>query len=594
MKALYYCIGISLFLGLAACGQREAEQAQKTPAQEQEKEYRVHFTTGSVETKTAFGDAVDDGAGHVTYPAYWTANDRSVMISLNYEQAVTAGVNADRTDGAGHIIRASFDASFTGIEASNPYRFYLVSPASAFMWPSATRSGVSFFVPGTQKPTAASVDEAAQILVARSDAYTAIPEAVEVDFDHITAYGKLTLNNVNPGTGVSVESVTLWSENQPIAGSWYYKFSDGSIQEKEPSGSLVINTENINVAAGDPVWFACAPAGLGGKPLKIAVNLSNGKALVRTITLNPTVNFAAGKIIRFSVNMASATLVDRGVQGTNPETVFQKVTSSNNLGVGDEVIFVDSATNPAFAMTAAASGSGLGAVARDAASGFTLGDDGHIRLPQGSSVLQLSVASKSGSYYTFSAGANSYLQCSSSGSPRVLQLYSSSSFWTLSFSGGAASMYFSSSGQNYYLKYASGIFGVSTGNVPFGIYKKVTVQTPVAIGTGDDAVLAYLDYGAYFTDRNLVYNSTTDQLSREYGSSGTMTFAIVAPAEVQCLEFAGIPSNATLGDSFELHVTYISGYTTELEGYYSVAVVREDGPKLWLADAAGNGFIVKR
>ena len=426
MKALYYCIGISLVLGLASCGQREAEQAQKAPVQEQEKEYRVHFTTGTVETKTTFGDAVDDGAGHVTYPAYWTANDRSVMISLNYEQAVTAGVDADKTDGDGHIIRASFDASFTGIEASNPYRFYLVSPASAFMWPSATRSGVSFFVPGTQKPTAASVDEAAQILVARSDAYTAMPEAVEVDFDHITAYGKLTLNNVNPGTGVSVESVTLWSENQSIAGSWYYKFSDGSIQEKEPSGSLEINTENINVVAGDPIWFACAPAGLGGKPLKIAVNLSNGKALVRTITLNSTVNFAAGKIIRFSVNMASATLEDR-------------------------------------------------AAATDA------------------------------------------------------------------------------------------------------------------------PVLAFSDYGAFLLSQNLVYNSTTDQLSREYAADGTVTFAIVAPAEIQTLEFSGIPADAMLGDAFTLHLTYVSGNTTEIDDVsYSVTVVREDGPKLWLADAAGNGFIVKR
>ena len=344
----YSPIAMAALLLLAACGQREIDIAlpEEVPAAQK----TVHFTTGTVQTRTAFGEAVEED-GKVLYPTYWTANDRAVSISMNYELAVTAGVNSDETDGEGHITRASFDASFEGIDATAPYKFYLVSPASAFVWPSANRGAVSVSIPGRQTPTVGSLDEAAQIIVAVSDEYADIPaESVEVDFQHLTAYGKLTLKNVNPGEGVTVESVTLWSAEQPLAGSWYYKFADGSIESKEASSSLVIDAANIDIPAEDPVWFACAPAGMGGKPLKVSVNLSNGKALVRTITLNQNVDFAAGKIVKFSINMASAELVDQAVMTTD-ETVYQLVTSIDQLAVGDEVVFADG-VNPAYVMAA--------------------------------------------------------------------------------------------------------------------------------------------------------------------------------------------------------------------------------------------------
>ena len=578
---------MSLIFLLAACGQREGEMVQKAP--ELEKEYRVHFTTGTVETKTVFGEAVEDAEGKVTYPAYWTANDRSVMVSLNYEQAVTAGVNADKTDEEGHVIRASFDASFTGIETADPYRFYLVSPATAFMWPSASREGLSFFVPGTQKPTAASIDEAAQILVARSEAYPAMPESeeVEVDFDHITSYGKLTLKNVAPGEGVSVESVTLWSEDQPIAGSWYYKFTDGSIAAKEPSYSLEVDTENIDIVAGDPVWFACAPAGLGGKPLKVAVNLSNGKALVRTVTLNSTVNFASGKIIRFSINMASAELVDRMMEVMTEEDVFQLVTSMNTLSVNDEVLLVDSASDPAHALR---SGS-ISAVA--SGTGFTVGTDGKIRVPSGSSVAVMTVASKSGSSLVLKNG-DRYLAYDNGS----LSWGSAQTSWTASISNdGKATLNYRPSAigfTRYYIRYANNTFSLNTSSSTVALYRKTTVSSSVSIDLSDAAVLQYDGFGAYLTDRVLAYNATTDQLSREYAGDGTLTFAILAPAEEQLVEFSGIPADASLGDGFSLEVVYTSGVTKELEAVYQVFVVKEEGPVLWLADGAGNGFIVKR
>lgn len=582
MRALYYW-GLPLVLCLAACGQREVEAPaiEKVPA----REFKVHFTTGTVTTRTAFGEAVEDAAGRVTYPVYWTAGDRSVMISLNYESAVTAGVNADKTDAAGNVIRASFDASFSDIDTSNPYRFYLVSPATALVWPSADRQAVSFQVPGNQTPTALSIDEAAQILVAQSADYAAIPASVEVDFDHITAYGKLTLKNLPLPEGVTVASVSLWSEEQPLAGSWYYRFADGAVSAKEPSSSLVLDARNIDVAAGDPVWFACAPVGLGGKPLRISANLSNGKALVRTITLNQNVSFSSGVITRFSVSMANAELVDQDVMVETEETVYQLVTSINSLHANDEVILVNTPASPNCALKA-----GSIAAVSSSETAFTVGSDGYIRVPAGSSVAVMTVASLSGSSMTLKNGSV-YLGYSNG----ALAWNGSATPWSASISGtGNATLTYRTNKTTYYIRYSNNNFSLNTSSASVALYKKATVTSAVTVDLSAVPVLQYTEYGAYLTDRVLAYNASTDQLSREYESDGTLTFAILAPVEEQVLEFSGIPADAVLGEAFTLRLTFISGITTELDASYNVVVAKEDGPTLYLADGSGNGFIVKR
>lgn len=559
----------------------------------------IHFRSGRVDTKAAFGEAVDQN-GTVTYPAFWTESDGAVMISLNYEYAVTAGVNASETDGQGRIERVTFDASFSDVDTQSPYRFYIVSPASALLWASAEREAVSIHVLANQTPTAMSVDEKAMVIVASSDPFQTLPDNVDVDFKHITSYGKMTLKNLPIPDGASLTSVTLICE-QPLSGAWYYKFREGSAEEKEASSSIVLNTDNIDVAGGDPLWFACAPVGteLAGKALTIKANLDNGTALVRTITLNSTVNYTAGKVTKFSVNMASAETVNLTVESSAEEVVYQLVSSISDLSQGDEVIIANS-TSPTYAMTAASSSSGLSAVAEG--TGFTLGEDGYIRLPEGSSVLPLTVSSVSGSSIVFTDGGSQYLGYTSSGgfgsSSRYLSLSTTSRTWTISISNGSASVSYRQSsgfgGSSYYVRYNSNYFSLTTSSSTVALYKKVAVSTSASVNLSDDAVCGYSDYGAYLTGQNLVYNTTTDQLSREYGNDGTLTFSILAPAEDQVVEFAGIPAEVVIGDSFALHLTYISGITTVIDKEFTVYVVKEEGHRVWLSDGAGNGFIIKR
>ena len=582
-------LGFTAIAGvLTACAGQEMEV--EGPSAVIAKEHTIHFTAGAISTKTAFGEAVDDGNGNVSYPTYWTENDNEVKISLNYEYSVSAAVNRAEEDEEGHIVKSSFDASFDGVVTESPYTFYVVSPASALLWTSPEKAGVSVFINGEQTPTAASIDEKAQVLVAQSATFETLPDDVDVHFRHLTAYGKLTLKNVTVPQGASVTSVRLISEEQPIAGSWYYTFDDTSVDQKEASSSLIIRTDNIDLAS-DPVWFSCAPADMGGKPLKVYVTFSNGKALYRSIALKDGTKFISGGVYKFSVDMASAETVDFSQEGTVTEEVWELVQSISTLSVGDEVIFTDSAS-PNYAMSRTGSESGFSAVAKDSPKGFTLGTDGYVRLPSGSSALRLTVGSRSSSSITLKSG-NSYLYSPSSGT-RYLQLSTTSLTWTLTITNaGAATMYYGS-GTRRYVRYNSNYFNVSTSNSTFAIYKKASKTTTVMVDLNNAEVLQYDGYGAYLGSRNLVYGPSTDQLSREYASDGTLTFTILAPAEDQALEFIGIPSGATLGDTFSLQLKYIKSIKIEIDETYQVTVVKEDGPRLWLADAAGHGFIVKR
>ena len=205
---------------LAGCAQKEIQAPESGYAGP----VNVHFNARQSSTKTVFGDAATDSQGRTVYPTFWSANDRQVEISLNYESGVAAGVNLEDETGEW----ASFDASFDGIDTGSPYTFYVVSPASAFVWPSKERGAVSVRILGSQTPTAASLDEDAQIIVAKSEEYSSIPENVDVTFSHITAYGRLTLKNLPVSDGVTVKAVQLVSEDKPFAGEWYYDFSDGS------------------------------------------------------------------------------------------------------------------------------------------------------------------------------------------------------------------------------------------------------------------------------------------------------------------------------------------------------------------------------
>ena len=271
----------------ALAGCRNAEQE----APETASRKTVRFRAGTADTRTAFAEAVDG-----VYQTLWTENDSDVLLSLNYGKAEASAITRS-ADGR----TASFEASFDASAATSPYTFYAISPASAARAISPSRSAWSVYIAAEQTPSALSVDERAQLLVAKSAASATLPDQVDLHFSHLTAYGRITLKNLELD-GATVQKADLIFDT-PVVGEFYWG-EDGTLTSNGASHTITLTTD----ASGD-LWFACAPVSVG--KTKMALNLYTDKGLLnKEITFPEGRAFASGKVARFSVDMAGI-----GIQG---------------------------------------------------------------------------------------------------------------------------------------------------------------------------------------------------------------------------------------------------------------------------------------
>ena len=242
-------------------------------------------------TRTVFGEP--EGA---TYPTYWTGNE-TVGISLNYDWQEEVDITVDET-------RTVAEFSYTPSETASTYTFFVVTPSSALEMPSLSRKALRIAVPAVQKPLPGSVDEGAQVFYAKTATVAEKPASLDVRFNHLTAYGKLSLKHV---TGTPVR-LTLVSD-QALSGTCYVAVEDGTVSTRDGAHSLTIDLENLSVSGGnlEDIWFSCLPANFAGAPLTVLLETEEGNTYKRTIPqLGEAMNFVSGRIIRFSVDMASA------------------------------------------------------------------------------------------------------------------------------------------------------------------------------------------------------------------------------------------------------------------------------------------------
>lgn len=570
-----------------------------------EKMYSVHFVADEIETKTVFTDAQTvDGA--TEYPTRWSANDTRIAVSLNLNNFRGADVNP-----SADFTTATFDAEFPQSEVQAPYTFYALSPFSACVGATSSHGGWHFNIPTEQTPLATTCDEAAMVLAASQGA-AAIEDfsSIRMQFTHLTAYGKLSLKNITLPQGAQIQSIDL-TASVPFAGRFYYNFAEEELSESSTSRTITIKMDNLALNSGNiaDIWFACAPADLGGGTIKVDISTSSG-VLSRTVSI-PTdkLKFQAGRVSKFSVSMADATfteVVDRWVL----------VSDASSLRAGDEIIIATSATaGSAYAMSTTQNNDNRGrasiTIAKDSDNKMIIQNPGTsvevVKLVTGaySNYFYLQEATSTTGRYigTTSSTSRNYLRSnnpSTATSSTNIGYYN----WRFYISSNVATITayqsVSSWGTTYYkqIRYNSNLFaayrstsqtayaGGSTGSNVY-IYRKET-----GVNVDDDPILEQSVYGAYLTSGNKLYG-TGCQLSREYMNDGTVTFAILTPATYNISEFNGIPVSPAKGDTFTLTYRQITG-RNETEANYSVTVVKVDGPKVWLSAGGGNGFIVKK
>jgi hypothetical protein len=535
----------------------------------------VHFRAVQTDTRAEFGTG-ENG----TRPTLWTANDTEVKLSLNYGGAIAAGITPSKDHRT-----ATFDATFDFTGIDGPYTFYSVSPASAAYALSPSREAWKVSIPCVQTPSATSVDERGIILAAASIPYPEATTVSEVDlyFNHLTAYGRMSLVNLDLPENAAVSTVEL-TTTTPIVGDWYWHTSGTSITDYGASSTLTINTSRTS-----DIWFACAPVSVDGEMMTVTVYTTAG-SFEQMVEFPAGASFEAGRAAVFTVDMDGAEFTPSEGGNTMPGSDFTLVTDASTLQTGDEVLIVYTAGSKA-----------LG----------SLSDNGNFRnpvdvtisgnaisSPGDATILTLAAGStegtwafRDGSNYLASASSGNYLKNSSS--------LTSNASWTISITGSGEATIQAQAGNSTYLRY-----NANNNGLRFACYSASNSQSAVSLyrrssGGGTvstaDPMLSLSDYGAYLgTGQEWILESGKDQVTRAYDANGVLTYTLIDADEVEELEITGYTKSKTKGSRFTVSVHWRKGFATLLSTTYSVTLVKEEGPKVWLSDGTGHGFIIKK
>lgn len=370
----------------------------------------VEFTTTPPSTRTVFGEP--DGT---TVPTLWTSN-HTVAVSLNlnksFKQSSTPEVSEDGST-------ATFKAEIDNSEIVAPYTFYAISPYAALPGTTLTaRKGITIQVPTDQTPLENSVDEAAQILVAKTEEFSELPaNPVNFAFKHFTAYGKLSFSNLTLAPGEAVASVALTAEEE-WANRFYYYFESDSYEAYTASKTITLSTNKT-----ENIWFACAPVDLGGKSVDIVITTDKGTTYSKTITIPADKTFESGKINSFTVNMS-------GIK--SDDTVeYELVTDASMLSVGTQIIIAASESPYAISTTQNTNNRERAAVTKSGNKIVSPGADVEIMtLVAGTKPNTFALSTTDGKYLYAASSSNNHLKSE--------ETLSDNSSWTISIANGKA------------------------------------------------------------------------------------------------------------------------------------------------------------
>lgn len=336
MKKVFnsFFVIIAAMVTFAGCAKQEID----APATPETK--TVQFFANSIETKTVFGTPKG-----TSYPTLWTEDDR-VKVHLNLDvltgTEATVGVNLEDPI-EGKATSARFEAKITSVEAES-YTFYAVSPGVA--WKDRNQDGVIVEIPSIQTPLQNSVDKKAQVIYSISETSSTIPSGVTMDFNHLSAYGKFVLTDLDDEvTAVNSIKIEVLDETVNLAGRWSFAndHSISPVDHDTNANYLSLTTADVVVVSESntsDVWFACGPnVDLSNKEVKFTV-VTNAGELVKTVKFPEGSILESRKIAKFSVSM-------KDIAPPAAETIksYEKVTSDLTDWSGKYLIVYEDGTN---------------------------------------------------------------------------------------------------------------------------------------------------------------------------------------------------------------------------------------------------------
>ena len=331
MKKIYYisAIVMATISALISCSKDSVDQI----VDDTQNTVLLTVKAGSPETKTVFGENTGSG-----YPITWAASGEAIeLVELLTPTSGNASYKGYASTGytlSNENATALFSAEVSALSTEGTYDYHALYPQSAYKSANTNYKDLYAIIPDVQTPPSdASPDAAATLLYAGSTGHTAQPtSALNMNFSHITAYGKMTIKNASDAFGDASEEISSVTISVPAGGIYYY-WEDGSIASVSSTAkdAVTIKTDNIDTDGDFVVWFACAPYSLSiGDELTVSVT-TDANIYTRVITMTKAMTFESGKVSKFTVNMSSAT-------------------GANDLS-GDYLIVSTDGTNPWYAMT---------------------------------------------------------------------------------------------------------------------------------------------------------------------------------------------------------------------------------------------------
>jgi len=330
-------------------------------------------------------------------------------------------------------------------------------------------------------------------------------------------------------------------------------------------------------AVSDVDWITVTPAtkGLEDKPytVTVAVNEST-EAREGKITFS---NGELRQVVTVSQEGAEVIVPPMPVTGD-----YVLLTDASELQEGDELIVVNQAKNYAMG---AQNGTYRSCVA------VTVEDDS-ISEP-GDDVVIVTLEGAEGAWNL--KVPDGYLAAQSSAKNQLVTIASVTDYatWTISVTDAGLATVKAAAGARNQLLYNS-----QNGSQRFCCYANTGNNTKEVLifrkaATPAEPVTQYNELGLYLGKQQRLYTAGTDQYVRSYNGNA-LQFVLLEPAAKEQVKLSGFTTGLKPGDAVTVSVDWKKGKTQVLDKEYSMTVLKDESGKLWIGDARGRGFIIRK
>ncbi len=271
---------------------------------------------------TFVADAADDTRTSVNTdgekPAFaWGENETFAVLEQTDALAEATSVTFTKEDG-----KAKIEAEFAANAGKGSYDYVTVYPEGGYIEAESINEA-TLSLPAAQTMAEGSYDPGADLMVSEVVTTTAQPtEAQSVRFTRLAAVAKMTLKNFSLEAGDEVESVTFTAEGKVLAGT----FTTDLANPAEFTVAEGVNNVTVATTSTGDVYFTVLPTTIDAGDSFTVTVVTNRRVYIREVTIpegKKPLEFQAGNVTLFSVNMSGVTPYDRWELVTDASTLKQ-------------------------------------------------------------------------------------------------------------------------------------------------------------------------------------------------------------------------------------------------------------------------------